>query len=102
MHPIFATAGEAVATPIWFIHAGNVGSAATRASTEHAQRLHRRRRFEPKPGRLLLLPAPTASSPARCSGLEGADEPIERSCSARGSSSSLLPPGHLPFRQCAA
>jgi hypothetical protein len=26
MHPLFASAGDAQATPIWFIHAGNADS----------------------------------------------------------------------------
>jgi leucyl aminopeptidase len=56
MHPLFASAGKARSTPIWFIHAGNA-DAVLQGFGECERAFAAAAGFEPKPGKLLLLPA---------------------------------------------
>jgi leucyl aminopeptidase len=55
MHPQFASASEARGTPIWFVHADN-GDAVLKAFGERERAFAAAVGFEPKPGKLLLLP----------------------------------------------
>ena len=56
MHPIFASAGETRGTPIWFVHADNA-KAVLKGFGERERNFALAGGFEPKPGKLLLLPA---------------------------------------------
>ena len=56
MHPLFASAGKARSTPIWFIHTGNA-EAVLKGFGERERAFAAAAGFEPKPGKLLLLPA---------------------------------------------
>ncbi len=55
MHPQFASASEARGIPIWFVHADN-GEAVLKAFGERERAFAAAVGFEPKPGKLLLLP----------------------------------------------
>ena len=55
MHPQFASASEARGIPIWFVHADN-GEAVLKAFGERERAFAAAVSFEPKPGKLLLLP----------------------------------------------
>jgi leucyl aminopeptidase len=55
MHPQFAAASEGRGTPIWFVHADN-GDAVLKAFGDRERAFAAAAGFEPKPGKLLLLP----------------------------------------------
>jgi leucyl aminopeptidase len=95
MHPLFANAGEVQATPIWFIHAGNADSVLQGLSA-HERAFIKAAGFEPKPGRLLLLPAADGRLGGALFGLERpGDAPIDPF--RPGQLSGLLPPGSYRF-----
>jgi leucyl aminopeptidase len=95
MHPMFANAGKAQAIPIWFVHADN-SEAVHQGLGERSRAFIDAAGFEPKPGRLLLLPAADGK-------LSGALFAIERPGDATidpfrpGQLSGLLPPGTYRF-----
>ena len=95
MHPLFASAGDAQATPIWFIHAGNADS-VRQALGERERSFVAAAGFEPKPGRLLLLPAADGRLGGALFGIERPDDtsidPFRP-----GQLSGLLPPGRYRF-----
>lgn len=93
MHPIFATGASA--TPIWFIHAGNADT-VRQALGEHEKAFVAAAGFEPKPGRLLLLPATDGKLAGVLFGLESADEPA-KDLFRPGALSGLLPAGTYRF-----
>jgi leucyl aminopeptidase len=55
MHPQFASAAEGRGTPIWFVHAGNA-EAVLQAFGDRERAFIAAAGFEPKPGKLVLLP----------------------------------------------
>jgi len=55
MHPQFAAATEARGTPIWFVHADNADT-VLKAFGDRERAYAAAAGFEPKPGKLLLLP----------------------------------------------
>lgn len=55
MHPQFAAASEGRGTPIWFVHADNA-DAVLMAFGDRERAFAAAAGFEPKPGKLLLLP----------------------------------------------
>jgi leucyl aminopeptidase len=55
MHPQFAAASEGRGTPIWFVHAANA-DAVLKAFGDRERAFAAAAGFEPKPGKLLLLP----------------------------------------------
>jgi leucyl aminopeptidase len=55
MHPQFAAASEGRGTPIWFVHAGNADT-ILKAFGDRERAFAAAAGFEPKPGKLLLLP----------------------------------------------
>jgi leucyl aminopeptidase len=55
MHPQFAAASEGRGTPIWFVHADNA-DAVLKAFGDRERAFAAAAGFEPKPGKLLLLP----------------------------------------------
>jgi leucyl aminopeptidase len=95
MHPLFASADKAQATPIWFIHAGNADSVLQGLSA-HERAFIKAGGFEPKPSRLLLLPAADGKLGGALFGLERpGDAPIDPF--RPGQLSGLLPPGVYRF-----
>ncbi|HLA20549.1 MAG TPA: leucyl aminopeptidase family protein, partial [Pseudolabrys sp.] len=91
MHPLFASAGDARATPIWFIHAGNADSVLPGLSG-HERAFIKATGFEPKPGRLLLLPAADGKLGGALFGLERPGDAVT-DLFRPGQLSGLLPPG---------
>jgi len=95
MHPIFVNAGEAQATPIWFVHAGNTDT-VRQGLGERERAFIGAAGFEAKAGRLLLLPSADGK-------LAGALFGIERPGDATidlfrpGQLVNLLPPGTYRF-----
>ena len=95
MHPIFASAGDVQAVPIWFAHSANI-DVVLKGFDERERAFVAAAGFEPKPGRLLLLPAGDGK-------LSGALFGIERPGDAvidpfrPGQLSGLLPPGTYNF-----
>ncbi len=55
MHPQFASVAEGRGTPIWFVHAGNA-EAVLQAFGDRERAFIAAAGFEPKPGKLVLLP----------------------------------------------
>jgi leucyl aminopeptidase len=95
MHPLFASAGEAQTTPIWFIHTGNVDSVLQGISA-HERAFIKAAGFEPKPSRLVLLPAADGKLGGALFGIERpGDAPIDPF--RPGQLSGLLPPGSYRF-----
>lgn len=93
MHSIFASAGDA--TPIWFIHADNT-DAVRQGLGERERAFVAAAGFEPKPGRLLLLPAADGKLAGALFGIERPqDAPID--LFRPGQLSGLLPPGTYRF-----
>src|SRR6185369_14436047 len=95
MHPIFVNAGEAQATPIWFVHAGNADT-VRQGVGDRERAFIGAAGFEAKAGRLLLLPSADGK-------LAGALFGIERPGDATidlfrpGQLVNLLPPGTYRF-----
>lgn len=95
MHPIFASAGEIQAIPIWFVHAGNF-DAVKKKFGEPEQTFITAAGFEPRPGRSLLLPGAGGKLSGALFGIEGSgDADIDRF--RPGQLSGLLPPGTYRF-----
>jgi leucyl aminopeptidase len=95
MHPVFASAAKAQATPIWFVHPGNLDS-VRRQFDERERAFVAAAGFEAKPGRLLLLPAADGKLAGALFGIEDPGAPdIDRF--RPGQLSNLLPPGTYGF-----
>ncbi len=73
MHPIFVSAGETQATPIWFIHSGNADS-VQQGLSERERAFVAAAGFEAKPGRLLLLPSADGTLVGALFGIERPDD----------------------------
>ena len=95
MHPIFAPCGDSPSTPIWFIHASNADS-VRQGLGERERAFLAAAGFEPKPGRLLMLPAADGKLAGALFGLEGADEPT-KDLFRPGALVGLLPAGTYRF-----
>ena len=94
MHPLLASAGEARATPIWFMHAGNADE-VLKGFGERERNFANAAGFEPKPGKLLLLPSLDGKLAGVLFGLEKPGDPIDPF--RPGQLSSLLPAGVYRF-----
>jgi leucyl aminopeptidase len=95
MHPIYAKAGDGPAVPILFVTPATFDQ-ATKILDERAHAFVRASGFEPKPGRLLLLPAADGTLSGALFGIErSGDAPIDPF--RPGQLSSLLPPGTYHF-----
>jgi leucyl aminopeptidase len=94
MHPLLASAGAARATPIWFMHAGNADE-AMKGFGERERNFASAAGFEPKPGKLLLLPSLDGKLAGVLFGLEKPGDPID--VFRPGQLSSLLPAGVYRF-----
>jgi leucyl aminopeptidase len=95
MHPAFASAGKIQAIPIWFVHSGNFDSVGKDIG-ERGRAFVIAAGFEPKAGRLMLLPAADGSLAAVLFGIEAPDE-AEVDRFRPGQLSGLLPPGNYRF-----
>ena len=94
MHPIFASAAEA-SVPILFVTAANFDK--TIEVVDDRERTYLRAAgYEPKPGRLLLVPGPDGKLAGVLFGLENADEPV-KDVFRPGALATLLPPGTYRF-----
>ena len=96
MHPLFASAGEARGTPIWFVHAGNADS-VLQGFGERERAFTTRRRLRAEAG-----PAAAAAGRRRQAGrraVRARDVPATRSIDPfrPGQLSGLLPPGIYRF-----
>ncbi len=94
MHPLFASAAEARGTPIWFIHAGNA-EAVLMGFGERERNFALASGFEPKPGKLLLLPSLDGKLAGVLFGLERPGDTVDPF--RPGQLSTLLPPGIYRF-----
>jgi len=94
MHPLLASAGEARTTPIWFVHAGNA-EAVLKGFGERERTFATAAGFEPKPGKMLLLPSLDGKLAGVLFGLEKPGDPIDPF--RPGQLSGLLPPGVYRF-----
>ena len=95
MHPMFASTGEAQATPIWFVHAGNADYVREGLGGRERAFLAAAG-FEAEPGRLLLLPAPDGKLSGVVFGLERPGDAVV-DLFRPGQLSGLLPPGTYRF-----
>ena len=93
MHPVFAAAGERT-TPIWFIHAGNA-EAVMAGFGDRERAFAKATGFEPKPGKLLLIPALDGKLAGVLFGLEKPEDPIDTF--RPGALINLLPAGSYRF-----
>ena len=95
MHPTFASASRAQATPIWFVHPGNLNSVRKELG-ERGGAFVSAGGFDAKPGRLLLLPAADGRLAGALFGIEKPDaSDIDRF--RPGQLPGLLPPGTYRF-----
>jgi leucyl aminopeptidase len=96
MHPVFVSAGKKTqATPIWFVHSGNLDSVQKEIG-ERARAFVATAGFEAKAGRLLMLPAGDGKLAGVLFGIEKpGDGGIDRF--RPGQLSVLLPPGTYRF-----
>ena len=95
MHPIFASAGKAQATPIWFVHPANLNSVRKELG-ERERAFVSAGAFEAKPGKLFLLPAADGKLAGVLFGIETPDESgLDRF--RPGQLPGLLPPGTYRF-----
>ncbi|MCF8476120.1 MAG: leucyl aminopeptidase family protein [Pseudolabrys sp.] len=94
MHPLYASASEARGTPIWFIHAGNAET-VLKGFGERERNFALAAGFEPKPGKLLLLPTLDGKLAGVLYGLERPGDMIDPF--RPGQLSSLLPAGIYRF-----
>ncbi len=94
MHPLFASAGEARGTPIWFIHADNAET-VLKGFGERERNFALAAGFEPKPGKLLLLPTLGGKLAGVLFGLERPGDTIDPF--RPGQLSALLPAGIYRF-----
>ncbi|HEX5509138.1 MAG TPA: leucyl aminopeptidase family protein [Pseudolabrys sp.] len=95
MHPAFASAGKAQATPIWFVTTQNYESIGKKLG-EHERAFARNAGFEPKPGRHLLLAGEKGKLAGALFGLEVANDPV-KDLFRPGQLATLLPPGTYCF-----
>ncbi len=95
MHPMFASAGDARAIPIWFVHAANLDS-VRQSLGERERAFVAAAGFEPKPGRLLLLPSADGKLSGVLFGLERPGDAVIDPFRP-GQLSGLLPPGSYRF-----
>ena len=95
MHSAFASAGKMQAIPIWFVHVDNFDLVRNEIG-EHERIFIAAAGFEPKPGRLLLLPAADGKLAGVLFGIEGSEErEIDRF--RPGQLAVQLPPGTYRF-----
>ena len=96
MHPVFVSAGKKTqATPIWFVHSGNLDSVQKEIG-ERARAFVATAGFEAKAGRLLLLPAGDGKLAGALFGIEKPGD-SETDRFRPGQLSVLLPPGTYRF-----
>jgi leucyl aminopeptidase len=93
MHPVFAAAGER-GTPIWFVHSGNA-EAVLAGFGDRERAFAKAAGFEPRPGKLLLIPAQDGKLAGVLFGLEEPDAPIDTF--RPGALVNLLPAGTYRF-----
>jgi leucyl aminopeptidase len=94
MHPLLASAGEARATPIWFMHAGNAEE-LMKGFGDRERSFAAAAGFEPKPGKMLLLPSVDGKLAGVLFGLEKPGDPVD--LFRPGQLSGLLPAGVYRF-----
>ena len=95
MHPVFVSAGKSQAIPIWFVHAGNF-DLVRKEIDESGRAFVDSAGFEPKAGRLLLLPAADGTLAGALFGIENpGEDAIDRF--RPGQLSGQLPPGTYRF-----
>jgi leucyl aminopeptidase len=95
MHSAFASAGKMQAIPIWFVHVDNFDLVRNEIG-ERERIFIAAAGFEPKPGRLLLLPAADGKLAGVLFGIEGSEErEIDRF--RPGQLAVQLPPGTYRF-----
>jgi leucyl aminopeptidase len=95
MHPVFASAGKSQVIPIWFVHSGNFDS-VRKDIGERGRAFLASAGFEPKAGRLMLLPAADGTLAGALFGIEPPrDNGIDRF--RPGQLSGQLPPGTYRF-----
>jgi leucyl aminopeptidase len=95
MHLVFANAGRTPATPIWFVHAGNLDAVRKRLG-DFEQAFITAAAFEAKPGRSLLLPGEGGKLAGVLFGIESPDHP-DRDRFRPGQLAGLLPAGVYRF-----
>ena len=95
MHPIFASAGEQDAVPVWFVHAGNFVEVG-KGLGPHEQAFLRAAGFEPKAGRHLLMPAADGRLAGVLFGIEAPDAQV-KDLFRPGQLVTLLPAGIYRF-----
>ena len=95
MHAVFASAGKTQAIPIWFVHAGNFDSIC-KDIDEQGRMFVAASGFEPKAGRLMLLPAANGTLAGILFGIEAPSE-TEIDRFRPGQLSGLLPAGNYRF-----
>jgi len=95
MHPVFASADKSQAIPVWFVHSANFDSVRKEIG-ERGRTFIAAAGFEPKAGRLMLLPAADGTLSGVLFGIEPPHEnEIDRF--RPGQLSSQLPPGTYRF-----
>ena len=95
MHPIFASAGKAQATPIWFVHSQNLASVRKQLN-ERERAFVSASGFDAKPGRSILLPAADGKLAGALFGIEQLNA-TEIDRFRPGLLPGLLPPGTYRF-----
>jgi leucyl aminopeptidase len=95
MHPMFASAGDARAIPIWFAHTANFES-VHQGLGERERAFIAAAAFELKPGRLLLLPSADSKLGGVLFGIERPGDAVIDPFRP-GQLSGLLPPGSYRF-----
>jgi leucyl aminopeptidase len=93
MHSSFAAGGDAV--PIHFVHTGSIGD-VLRVLSEHERSFVAAARYEPKPGRLLLVPGESGTLAGVLFGLETPDAKT-KDLFRPGQLATALPPGTYCF-----
>ncbi len=76
MHPQFASVAEGRGTPIWFVHAGNA-EAILQAFGDRERAFIAAAGFEPKPGKLVLLPKLDGKLAGVLFGIERAGDTVD-------------------------
>src|SRR5215470_10746510 len=95
MHPVFASADKSQAIPVWFVHSANFDSVRKEIG-ERGRTFIAAAGFEPKAGRLMLLPAADGTLSGVLFGIEPPHEDeIDRF--RPGQLSGQLPPGTYRF-----
>lgn len=95
MHPIFASVGKTQPIAIWFVHAGSFDSVRGKFA-ERERKFIAAAGFEPRPGRLLVLPGADGKLAGALYGIERPDA-AEIDRFRPGLLSTLLPAGNYRF-----